>query len=74
LLALLFVAFVSTPAYAHRRHHHHHQGQEHFTAVDLRHGGYVREESNVPQESESRESEQELRVPAGASPNRAVTI
>jgi hypothetical protein len=61
VLFLLFVAFVSMPAYAHRRHHHshHHHSHEHFTA------NYVREKSNAPPESESRESEQESRVPVG---------
>jgi hypothetical protein len=70
LLALLFVAFVSTPAYAHRRHqhHHHHHGHEHSTAIDGWHDDHVREKSNA-----SRDSEQESRVPTGVSPNRELS-
>jgi len=72
LLVLMFVVFVSTPAYAHRRHHnhHHHHSHEHFTAIGQWHGDYAREKSNALPESESRESEQESRVPVGASPDR----
>src|SRR5215469_5691575 len=71
LLFLLFVAFVSMPAYAHRRHHHyhHHHSHEHFTAIDRRHDDYAREKSNAPPELESREPEQESRVPERPSPN-----
>src|SRR5262249_26196200 len=72
LLVPLFVVFVSTPAYAHRRHHnhHHHHSHEHFSAIGQWHGDYAREKSNALPESESRESEQESRVPVGASPDR----
>ena len=72
LLFLLFVAFVSMPAYAHRRHHHshHHHSHEHFTAIDRRHDDYAREKSHARSEVEARESEEESRVPAGPSPDR----
>jgi len=72
VLFLLFVAFVSMPAYAHRRHHHyhHHHSHGHFTAIDRRHDDYAGEKSNAPPQSEARESEQGSRLPAGASPIR----
>ena len=68
-LFLLFVAFVSMPAYAHRRHHHHHR-HEHSTAIGRWHDDQAREKSNAPSEVEARDSEQESRVPVGASPDR----
>jgi hypothetical protein len=68
-LFLLFVAFASMPAYAHRRHHHHHR-HEHSTAIGRWHDDQAREKSNAPSEVEARDSEHESRVPVGASPDR----
>src|SRR5262249_24724734 len=72
VLFLLFVAFVSMPAYAHRRHHHYHphHSQGHFRPFDGRHDTYAGEKENPPPEWESLEPVQESRVPTGASANR----